>query len=393
MKLAEAAILVNRIKCLKTRAEKKALWEETLSETDDPSGLMKLITGSIRTDGIGYSIFVQGINEDSESNPEISELVRIMNKASDVNGKLRKLEALSELKLSPSLIVFVTKCMYGNIKLGITFNSPIPEWGKPFRPMLCDRKDFDPKSPMMLEEKYDGIRLLGYHMGDDSVTLYSRNGKRVKMEAIEEAIRKHIPRGVCLDGEAVAPSGEFQDLDRHGDVKYAVFDMPFREFRWIGETLLISRRKFLEFDISENSVIEVSRLLGNFNSLEYLDGFLKGMKMEGTVAKDPMGTYDPNERHWIKRKPYKLIKAKVVGWHEGTGKRKDGLGAILVIPEGVIETTQVGSGFSDKDLQIMKERLDKKIPTIVKVKYQEATKRGRLRFPVFKGILGGEYDG
>ena len=99
---------------------------------------------------------------------------------------------------------------------------------------------------------------------------------------------------------------------------------------------------------------------------------------EGIVLKTLNGPYEfSRSNHWCKVKKFYTLDLPVVGWEYGKKGNKDVLGALHVELNGV--RTKVGSGISKNQRREFMENL----PSLVEVKYQEITKDGVLRFPVF----------
>ncbi len=83
----------------------------------------------------------------------------------------------------------------------------------------------------------------------------------------------------------------------------------------------------------------------------------------------------------------KTLSAKIVGMTAGSGKRKGLLGAVLIIPEGLSETTKCGSGFTDIELVDISKRLAAGEQLRCDVQFKSITKAGRLQFPVFLRLI------
>ena len=90
---------------------------------------------------------------------------------------------------------------------------------------------------------------------------------------------------------------------------------------------------------------------------------------EGVVAKRLESTYLPGQRSpaWTKVKDTKRDEFVVGGWLPGEGNREGRIGALLVgLPDGEGGLTYcggVGTGFTDKELRRLKQRLDPLVTT------------------------------
>ncbi len=85
---------------------------------------------------------------------------------------------------------------------------------------------------------------------------------------------------------------------------------------------------------------------------------------EGVVAKRLDSAYLPGQRSpaWTKVKATKRDEFVVGGWLPGEGNREGRIGSLLVgLPDGeggLVYSGGVGTGFTDKELRRLKERLD-----------------------------------
>jgi bifunctional non-homologous end joining protein LigD len=132
---------------------------------------------------------------------------------------------------------------------------------------------------------------------------------------------------------------------------------------------------------------------------------------EGVVAKRLDSAYLPGQRSpaWTKVKDTKRDEFVVGGWLPGEGNREGRIGALLVgLPDGEGGLTYcggVGTGFTDKELRRLKQRLEPLVTTtspfttplprrdavfvrpevVADVEYRERTTGGILRQPSYKG--------
>jgi DNA ligase-1 len=114
---------------------------------------------------------------------------------------------------------------------------------------------------------------------------------------------------------------------------------------------------------------------------DYLD-----MGFEGAMVKDLDSPYVfKRGKNLLKVKKFFDADLKVVDFYEGKGKHKGRLGGIIV--EGKIDgksySSKVGSGFDDAIRDEIWMNRKKWMNAVVQVQYQDATKDGSLRFPVF----------
>jgi DNA ligase-1 len=107
---------------------------------------------------------------------------------------------------------------------------------------------------------------------------------------------------------------------------------------------------------------------------------------EGAMVKDVVSPYVFKQgRNLLKVKRFKDADLRVTGFYEGKGKHKGRLGGLIV--EGKIDgrpcTTRVGSGFDDATREMIWNDQKGWMGATVAIQYQDFTKDGSLRFPVF----------
>ena len=136
---------------------------------------------------------------------------------------------------------------------------------------------------------------------------------------------------------------------------------------------------------------------------------IKGMGLEGIMAKKKRSTYSPGKRsnEWLKIKVRTLIDVRIIGYTKGNGDRSALFGALHIGSfhnEKLSYLGKVGSGFDETALQSIYEILKTKpvIPKPIKeaveeeyntiwitdgpeceVQYASMTPNGTLREPVF----------
>ncbi len=130
------------------------------------------------------------------------------------------------------------------------------------------------------------------------------------------------------------------------------------------------------------------------------------------MAKDRRSSYVIGRRtsNWVKIKHHSTQEVLVVGWKPGQGRRNDAIGSLLLgIPDeqGIRYVGKVGTGFSDKDIDAITERLRpmavdlppvRDVPRpdardahwvspdlVAEVEFGEWTHTGRLRQPSWRG--------
>lgn len=313
-------------------------------------------------------------------------------------------------------------------KHAVSGASGLPEVFAPMLPTLTD-KAFD--SPdHLFEVKWDGVRVLAFCEGP-STRLYSRSGREVTHQYPEFkdlADRLNVPNAV-LDGEIVAldeksrPSFERLqnriNLSRPSDIARGVsrisldlvlFDLVFDSGDWLGGRPQVDRIERLGSSVSFGERVLRSEPIPVHGIALFEAAKAKGL--EGIVAKAAMSHYLPGRRtrDWLKIKTTYDIDVVVGGYSAGLNSRSSSLGALQVgvyDPEGKLRYIgSVGTGFKDRDLVMVKAKLDAiaspvspfadKLPLkgirwvrpelVAKVEYRELTRGLRLRAPSFKGL-------
>ncbi|TFC21281.1 ATP-dependent DNA ligase [Cryobacterium glucosi] len=284
------------------------------------------------------------------------------------------------------------------------------------------------------EPKWDGIRALAYLStvgAERPVRLFTRAGNEVT-DAYPELLAA-VPTAVdtasaVLDGEIVA-------LDRSGrpnfgllqsrmhltrrtvaaaaaatPVQYLVFDVLERDGVDLSRTPYSERRAILESLVTGDGAVQLSPdLPGDAQDAVRVS---RELGLEGIVAKDADGGYEGGRRSrsWIKIKHHRAQEVVIGGWRTGNGNRSRSLGSLLLgIPSeaGLEYVGRVGTGFRDRDLVVLRGRLDRLAqaespfaavpaadvrdahwvrPVLVgEVDYLEWTSDGRLRHPSWRG--------
>lgn len=300
-------------------------------------------------------------------------------------------------------------------------------------PMLA-RSGEPGRGEWVYEPKYDGIRVLAFATPDE-VALVTRNGhdKARQFPEVAESLRA-LARGmgapVVLDGEIVALEDgrvvRFEALQSRMHVTGAGQIARLREERpaalvafdllLLGDDPLVhepwrARRAALESVLGgrADEVLRVSEVSGDRAPLE---ARARREGWEGLIAKRADSVYRPGKRtgDWIKLKLENEQEFVVGGWTEPRNSRQH-LGAILLgyyDEDGrLVYAGHTGGGFSARSLEEMYRRLRRlerktspftETPrtnekahwttprVVVQVKFNEWTKEGKLRQPIFLGI-------
>lgn len=277
------------------------------------------------------------------------------------------------------------------------------------KPMLCKLATRPFNSPSQVwERKYDGVRILAYCDPDIPVLLMSRSGK--DKTTMFPDIQPSVATPCILDGEMVSmdESLNFQEFSqRRGNRSYGIesiaLELPAKYivFDIVNEHMqLVDRHKLLCETLVETDNVQIAT--------QYQDGIAlfevaKENAWEGIVGKDTHSVYEQGKRRWLKVKVWQEDEFWINGWTTGEGKRADLPGALCLSNDDGVEVGQVGTGFSNHELlRVLNNLLIRTDFSVdyhihnkwlvekglrAKIKYIEVTNDGKLRFPVYLGIL------
>ncbi len=299
---------------------------------------------------------------------------------------------------------------------------------------------------LVYEPKYDGIRAIALvepATPVPAVHLWSRQGndKTAQFADVAGALAewgRGFPGPVVLDGEIVAldaggrPAG-FQQLQRRMHIKVPGYQsrtpivgsaqqpaafIAFDVLRVDGEDLraqpLSARRTVLETLFAErppaSHVLRISVQVANDGRSLYAQAEAEGW--EGLIVKHARSPYRTGKRspEWRKLKLLRQDDFVIGGWTEPRGSRARFGALILGVPDGarLRYVGDVGTGFTDAGIDQVWQRVSalesKESPfglppkTMEKahwvrpslkarVRYAEMTNEGRLRHPVYLGIV------
>ena len=246
-----------------------------------------------------------------------------------------------------------------------------------FKPILA--KSFNAEKhnckKFLMSEKLDGIRSIW-----NGKELFTRNGK--KLNPTDDFINK-LPKNVWLDGELISPNGfqktcsivktlKFQNPS-WSEIKFYIFDVP---------KLNEPFEKRIEFYNQFKNDIIIPVLQIPCDNIKHLNSFLEKITNKGGegVMLRLQNSFYENKRSstLLKVKKFFDREAIVLSYIDGKGKHKGKMGAIKVKCLTTNTEFKVGSGFKDREREN-----PPKIGSIITYKYQELTKGGKPRFPVF----------
>ncbi|HYF21699.1 MAG TPA: DNA ligase D [Ramlibacter sp.] len=297
----------------------------------------------------------------------------------------------------------------------------LPETLQPELAVLVDTPPADPQD-WVFEIKFDGYRMLArVERGD--IRLVTRNGNdwTARLGGLVKALQSmDLPDG-WYDGEIIMPGqdtpADFQalqgafDSQRTERIVYYLFDLPYCAGQNLREVPLVQRREVLRRVVERKPHPNV-RFSEVFDApaREILDSACR-LGLEGVIAKRRDSAYVcRRSSDWIKLKCAHRQEFVIGGWTDPKGSRT-GIGSLLL---GVHEDDgrlryagNVGTGFNEKTLQDLRERLDRLsapsspfqagtgVPRgahwvqpelVCEVSFGEWTRDGKVRHSVFHGL-------
>ncbi|MGB8217049.1 MAG: non-homologous end-joining DNA ligase [Candidatus Methanoperedens sp.] len=295
---------------------------------------------------------------------------------------------------------------------------------KQYKPMLARPGDGPFSSAdWIFEVKWDGIRAISYVK--DGLSIRSRNQKELTDNFPELSELKDLTRDTVLDGEIIIMKEgkpDFQTIiqrmqnTKPGDIKYMsvkfpatyiIFDILENDGEELLDIPLVERKRILENSVKEGKSIVLSLFVEETGDAYYRAVLEKGL--EGIMAKKKQSSYEPGKRssNWLKIKQAKTCDCVIFGYTRGEGNRENTFGSLILglyDAAGPVFIGKVGTGFSQEDMENMKQSLDKykveketlqgvdmereitwlRPEVVCEVGYQTVTEDGKLRIPVFK---------
>ncbi|MEU9808944.1 ATP-dependent DNA ligase [Mycobacterium sp. NPDC050853] len=218
------------------------------------------------------------------------------------------------------------------------------------------------------EGKWDGYRLI-LECDHGQLRALARSGRDVTAEfpALQRLALELAEHRVVLDGEVVVldPKGlpSFSLLQHRTSgtqTEFWAFDLLYLDGKSLLRTKYHDRRRLLDVLGAGTESMTVPEKLNGDGSGALAHSHAQGW--EGVVAKRLDSTYAPGRtQSWIKAKNWSSQEIVIGGWRTGQGGRSSGIGALLMgIPDesGLRYAGRVGTGFTEKELASLKERLE-----------------------------------
>jgi len=255
------------------------------------------------------------------------------------------------------------------------------------------------------EIKIDGLRCITV-FDKGTFECFSRNSKRlygaekVIVNGLNSNVIKQL-QGYVLDGEfytknwsdtmtSIMRKSEIPSRIKLSDMRYYLFDViPIRDMKAkICRTPYIQRKKLLQaickklqhpFEYVDYTIITEPVL---DNATKLANKYIK-QGWEGLVLKAIDGVYEcRRSKLWLKIKKFKTLDLRCVDIIPST--KREEISAIVFTYKG--KKCRCGSGFSQEQREHFLKHPEDIIGKIVEIKYQEISKDGCLRFPVFVRI-------
>jgi bifunctional non-homologous end joining protein LigD len=295
-------------------------------------------------------------------------------------------------------------------------DAPVKTMPEAVRPMLAEsvKEPFD-HPEWVFEVKWDGYRAIA-EVREGNVALYSRHGISFnkKFPPVVEALRR-FGFDAVLDGEVVVVDDQgrpdFQLLQHYqaagnGHLLYCVFDLLYFRGHDLTGLPLVRRKELLKRILPSGPRVRYSDHVVKEGVLFYNVSREKGL--EGIIAKHSQSTYEAGRRsrQWLKVKTRLTQEGVIAGFTEPGGDRKHFGALVLGVYEedALVPIGSVGSGFTEKDLEEIRGKLDPLVqkespfaaapatngpvawlrPELVcEVSLSEWTEDGVMRHPVF----------
>ena len=258
------------------------------------------------------------------------------------------------------------------------------------KPMLAhklEEKRDKVSFPAFVQPKLDGVRCT-----------YSNGEFRSRSERVITSVPKLLTDiqdyygEYELDGELFNPNLKFEDINscisrtvnitENPIIEYWVYDIPRK---------MTFKDRWQSFQSTIDSVPPVrltvcpTYIVRSFDELMvYFKKFLD-QGFEGLIYRHPdcMYEFDKRSLGLLKLKPWHSKEATIFSYEEGKNRLKGSLGALVCKMVDSGKTVKVGSGLTDQQRSVIWATPQDFINKTITIKYQEVTKYGVPRFPVF----------
>jgi ATP-dependent DNA ligase len=217
----------------------------------------------------------------------------------------------------------------------------------PLEPMLARAAPEIPREGNWLyEPKWDGFRAVVFRDGDH-VHIASRNALALERYFPEliEPLQAALPQRAIVDGEVVIATDHGLDFDalqqrihpaasrvrmlaEKTPASVVLFDLLGIDTDDLRQTPLEERRSKLLKAVKSSPVVGVTPQTSDPDEATTWFTKYEGAGLDGVVAKNPAGVYEPGERRWVKIKHLRTVDCVVGGYR--VAKDGKGIGSLLL---------------------------------------------------------------
>jgi ATP-dependent DNA ligase len=237
----------------------------------------------------------------------------------------------------------------------------------PCKPMLAKAHDGIPDGDWLFEPKWDGFRCVVFRDGDE-IELGSRNERPLTRYFPEmlDPLRAALPDRCVVDGEIVVAVDDCLDFDALGQrihpadsrvqmladktpAAFVAFDVLAVGDRAVLDLPFAERRALLEDAVTPGPQVHLTPITADRAVAEQWFRTVEGAGLDGLIAKDPAGVYEPDKRVLRKVKHQRTADCVAAGfrWH----KDGNGIGSIILGihgPDGDLRHVGVAASFTAK---------------------------------------------
>lgn len=220
---------------------------------------------------------------------------------------------------------------------------PVPY---PFKPMLAKAHEGIPAGDFLFEPKWDGFRCIVFRDGDE-IELGSRNERPLTRYFPEmlAPLKEALPERCVVDGEIVVAVDDRLDFDALGQrihpaesrvnmlaeatpADFVAFDLIGLDDRSLLEEEFRERRRLMAEVVSPGPQVHLTPITDDHAVAGEWFRQVEGAGLDGLIAKDPAGIYEPNKRSMLKVKHKRTADCVAAGYR--VHKDGKGIGSIIL---------------------------------------------------------------
>jgi DNA ligase-1 len=266
---------------------------------------------------------------------------------------------------------------------------------------------------IVIEEKYDGVRVIAIVKGDD-VAYFTRSFNELPQRCLQKITSeiRLLLNGIDVPQPGIFFDGELTDLNRKSvsgkvtqmlkgspadsigdDMLYNIFDVEEAQVLETGKGVnpFYRRRELLETMFKNNKMeLIVDRFIEKKNEKPQLTSIILANSIttddhslihktykelvdvggEGVIVKSPDHLYEcKRSKSWIKIKEVNDCDLIIKGWYPGEGKREGFIGGLICEDSSGEVKVKVGSGFTEEDLKSLSVNPDGLIGKVAACQY------------------------